>query len=323
MNRILSSLICAAALTSPSLAQCQQGFNANWGAPLVGVQESGDTLRRAVQFTNTHPHEIKICNVAMRLSHNMNLYFGGNATVFYTLVQAQQLGPATLPTGPILAFSQVRTIPSSTQVIRESFLIDPVLQPGQTVFLVANYSIPGYYLGAGNIMRIRTSGTTDVPTWWFGRIGAFDPQIWHYTGMEPMAFDVDARFTVNGSSTSIGGGCGNTQLNAGTPRLGLAWNATVTGGSPLSLAMIAVGSNNPNADLASLGAPGCTLKSSLESIMFGVSNAAGSYTRQVAIANDPALLGATFYSQGAAFEPSANALGLALTNGRELVIGDF
>jgi hypothetical protein len=69
--------------------------------------------------------------------------------------------------------------------------------------------------------------------------------------------------------------------------------------------------------LGFLGAPGCTALASGESL-FLLTNVLGSAVWQFAVPNAP---GATFYNQAFVLDPTANALGLTVSNGGQATIG--
>jgi hypothetical protein len=77
------------------------------------------------------------------------------------------------------------------------------------------------------------------------------------------------------------------------------------GGTPLPL------------DLTLLGAPGCWLRTSIETVQ-PAQNILGAATWSIAI---PPVLGATFHLQTLPFDPTANGLGLTASNGGRVVIG--
>jgi hypothetical protein len=72
-------------------------------------------------------------------------------------------------------------------------------------------------------------------------------------------------------------------------------------------------------DLSSIGAPGCALLASGE-WAFPLFNATGRVVFGLDVPNDPRLRGVTFYAQGMLWDPFANALGFAVSNGIGAVI---
>ena len=75
-------------------------------------------------------------------------------------------------------------------------------------------------------------------------------------------------------------------------------------------------------DLGWLGAPGCSVLTSLDHVQ-GVSiDRSGNASYEYDIPNSIYLLGARIYNQGIVVDPGANGLGFALTNGGAGVIGN-
>jgi hypothetical protein len=72
--------------------------------------------------------------------------------------------------------------------------------------------------------------------------------------------------------------------------------------------------------LGVIGAPGCTALASGESL-FVLTNVLGSAVWQFAVPNAPNAPGASFYNQAFALDPTANALGLTVSNGGQATIG--
>ncbi|HZT55452.1 MAG TPA: hypothetical protein VFA35_04435, partial [Burkholderiaceae bacterium] len=112
---------------------------------------------------------------------------------------------------------------------------------------------------------------------------------------------------------------------AAPPALGTFFQANV-GNLPGGVAFMVTGfsatANGPTPlplDLGPLGMPGCSLlaEAALTTLLLGGTTA----TWQLAIPNDPTYLGFTFYNQGFALDPPANALGLTVSNGAHAVIG--
>lgn len=73
----------------------------------------------------------------------------------------------------------------------------------------------------------------------------------------------------------------------------------------------------PGIDLTFLGMPSCSLHASLDATApIPMSSGSGSYS--LTVPNAPGLAGFTFYTQGAAFDPSVNAFGFLTSNGLRL-----
>lgn len=74
--------------------------------------------------------------------------------------------------------------------------------------------------------------------------------------------------------------------------------------------------------LGSLGAPACSLLTSVDDAQAIAINAAGTGSFQYAIPNSLALLGLHFYNQGMIADPTANGFGFAFSNGGVALIGN-
>ena len=75
-------------------------------------------------------------------------------------------------------------------------------------------------------------------------------------------------------------------------------------------------------DLGWLGAPGCSLLVSIDDVQSISTNAAGTGSFSYDLPNSIYLLRARLYNQGMIFDPTANGLGFAFTNGGVGVIGN-
>lgn len=111
----------------------------------------------------------------------------------------------------------------------------------------------------------------------------------------------------------------------GLPRLGTSFTLSasdVPNLVPLGLVFFGDTIVNPGIDLGIIGAPGCNgyTNANLGSATFPVTLPAGTGSFTLAIPNNPALTGATFTSQLAAFT-TLNALTLATSNGASWTLG--
>jgi len=101
------------------------------------------------------------------------------------------------------------------------------------------------------------------------------------------------------------------------PIIGTTMSFQTTGvpASGLSFYLLSAGQLNPGVNLGILGAPACfayiTLPEALSVLQIGAPTATASF----AIPNDPFFAGQSFYSQVAAVDPTANALGFTTSNG--------
>lgn len=117
--------------------------------------------------------------------------------------------------------------------------------------------------------------------------------------------------TTSGSLPNLGEALGLrlTSLPPGNPAFAyLGFSKTTWNGGTLPI------------DLGLLGAPGCLLRVSAE-FLIPVPNLGGTAPLSLPIPDDTGLLGIRFYLQGWVADPTANALGVAVTNGAEGLIG--
>jgi hypothetical protein len=73
-------------------------------------------------------------------------------------------------------------------------------------------------------------------------------------------------------------------------------------------------------DLTPLGATNCFLRVSLDA-PFGLVGSGGTATFQFVMPLTPTLIGSQFYSQGASFDPAANAFGFVTSDAAAFVVG--
>ena len=147
-------------------------------------------------------------------------------------------------------------------------------------------------------------------------LGGFTNNLWRYR-------------TANGATaTSFGAGCAGS---AGTPVLAnapytLPWLGdtmrTRVTTVPTSLGALFVSSFTPATptSLAPLGMPGCDLLVTPDALEFRSANA-GAAEWTLSIPNNTALVGVFIHQQALPFDPTANALGLAASNGLLMVPG--
>ena len=88
-----------------------------------------------------------------------------------------------------------------------------------------------------------------------------------------------------------------------------------------SSAIFILGTTKLNISLAGIGAPTCTLLSSLDLLLVVPTGANGAATLALPIPNDMRLVGATFFNQFAVIDAGANSLGIAFSNGGKGIIG--
>ena len=151
--------------------------------------------------------------------------------------------------------------------------------------------------------------------------------------------DIAAAFSAQGLAvyqnwrsgvSRFGAGCGGAALPSltlaasGQPQLGNnAFALRLVGGQPGTTAVLWLGSSRSTwigtgalpLDLGGFGAPGCTLLTGAESVMWGGFDAAGAFALPTPIPAIPSLQRSTAFAQGAALAPSVNALGFAFSGG--------
>lgn len=142
------------------------------------------------------------------------------------------------------------------------------------------------------------------------------------------------QFPVAGAFTPVGTGCAGS---AGTPLL-FAPNPPMVGTSfplvlsnlpPTAPTILALGFSNTSwqglplpLDLGILGAPGCTVHTSVDAMLFAVNTSGTAFiSLQIPSTLTPSTAGPLLHSQGVVLDPTANALGLALSNAGSLTIG--
>ncbi len=141
----------------------------------------------------------------------------------------------------------------------------------------------------------------------------------------------ELRLPAAASFTPFGAGCAGSRgvpgLAAQTgslPRAGTVFAASVTNLPWTGPAVLALGVSDQAyggtplpLDLGFLGAPGCSLRASIEDL-FVLTNVLGAATWSFAI---PPVPGAVFYAQALPFDPAANPLGLTVSNAARGVVG--
>ena len=106
------------------------------------------------------------------------------------------------------------------------------------------------------------------------------------------------------------------------PVLGTAWNLNVTNvpsSAPLGVDVFGIGDPGLN-DLATIGLPGCGLRSTLDVLLGWVNTGAHSYA--LTIPALPTLVGLHVFTTSAMLQPSANAFGAITANGIDGMLGD-
>ena len=137
-----------------------------------------------------------------------------------------------------------------------------------------------------------------------------------------------------GSFLPYGAGCAGSNLlvpaltSAGLPVIGSQFQLRASNASPLTVAMFATGLSNVSFQtfslpfhLASLGAPGCFVHSSLEFTELVVTDSSGNASQVVAIPGLPGFVGTRLFHQVLVFDSGANSLGLCTSNAGASVLG--
>ena len=163
---------------------------------------------------------------------------------------------------------------------------------------------------AGGVYRTGLfSGSSSSGSAWIGSL--------HYT--KPSLSRLGSYGFIGSSCFGQRGFVTNTAVT--TPRMGQVLTTQLTN-MPQSIGLFWFGATRYAPPIAgsAFGAPGCQLYASLDlsSLVIGANNSA---TYSIFIPSDPAFLGQILYAQGAAFDPTLNALGLSSSDGASFVIG--
>ena len=114
----------------------------------------------------------------------------------------------------------------------------------------------------------------------------------------------------------------------GRPAIGATFNLKITGAPANGMTFLAWGvSNEVDAlsplpfSLAPLGAPGCTLWSSMDLLLPGIADAGGNQSLPLVIPNVPGLIGKYFFNQAVVADPAANSAGMLVSNSARILVG--
>lgn len=134
------------------------------------------------------------------------------------------------------------------------------------------------------------------------------------------------------SYTVFGAGCAGTSgvpsnTISAPPQIGTSPTITFGNLPPPNIAIAVLGLSNTFAgaiplpvDLAILGAPGCNARTSLD-VTIGLAGVGGTASTAFPIANNPILIGFTFYTQALVLDPPLNAFGLSTSDAAVVVVG--
>ncbi len=159
---------------------------------------------------------------------------------------------------------------------------------------------------------------------WDGTLNGTRNETWLYTPINPGTFQTFAP------------GCrGNAarepllRVAGGTPWIGSPFELRLQDVLPSTIAFLALGASRTSwngiplpLDLGWWGMPGCRLATSYEQSVLAQADTAGIARWTFGIPAAPALIGARFYAQAFALDPSANARQMVLSNANEAVIGE-
>lgn len=197
------------------------------------------------------------------------------------------------------------------------------------------------------LLTLPAAAAAGVPSPWLAPIGlavpfAHDPQhgglvleiIVH--GQPPGAFSLDATFVCTSPEVTIGpaacqgSGGQPLRIESSTTQViwGRPWVARVLDAQPGALVVMALGTTETGtwgglqlpADLALLGAPGCFVSIDLAGTWYSVAGGDGSAQFPFVVPNTPQVLGEWIRFQGAAFDVTANALGLVTSQARKVQV---
>jgi PKD repeat protein len=150
---------------------------------------------------------------------------------------------------------------------------------------------------------------------------AFNPRIWngsiHYSTND-VAGNGRFGYGCAGSNAAIG----DLSMDA-EPMIGGTGNFTVTGtpNVPVAPGFLFIGITKQLMDLTPLGMAGCFLHTDML-LTLGIASMNGTATQPFGIPNNPAVVGAQALMQAAIVDPGANGLGVSVTNGLSMRIGN-
>jgi hypothetical protein len=113
---------------------------------------------------------------------------------------------------------------------------------------------------------------------------------------------------------------------SGRPLTGSSFNlvtSNIQPGTFLGATILSFTQINPGIDLGFLGAPGCSQLVTPDVNVVFVSAGAASYSQPFAIPNSPGYVGLVLYVQSAAFTSGLNSLGVVMSNGLALGVGNL
>lgn len=276
----------------------------------------------------TNPQGISICalsciaNAALGTPFRIDVYVTPN-----TYLGKETTPTAWRPAGTASGTVAGYTVPSVAQLATSLYLAPGnygiALFPDTTGM---NYTGQSLTFGNADLTMNFGSVRTDL----FGNLGAFG---FTYTGR---TWNGTVHYTTVGASNEPGygffaAGCAGTlgvpgNTASSRPALNATMVATIDH-LPLDVAICVLGFSRTNSpfgplplDLAPVGAPGCTLTTSIDARLVVLGNG-GSASLQLALPNQATLLGARFYTQALALDPGANGLGGVTSDAAAAVVG--
>ena len=179
--------------------------------------------------------------------------------------------------------------------------VPPVIVPPSTDFFLVFDNRVGLRLPLASTGAVGTHYYGGPPTW----NGPFNSVRWIYQ--------------VN---CCVGSGAFPALAATGTPQLGGSYSVDLSGAAPGTVAVLFTGTSNTSwlgiplpLDLTVAGAPGCFLLASGTLITSTATNGNGQASQLLALPQDPTLCGAQLFQQWLVFDPIANTLGFAFSNG--------
>ena len=134
--------------------------------------------------------------------------------------------------------------------------------------------------------------------------------------------------TVPGGFATTGGGCagraGVPRIGGvGSPVLGSTFQVTLAGAPSGAASVFMIGLGPQSVRLDTLGAPGCVIELLPFATESRRTGSTGATSFPFFLPNDPSIVGARVLGQWAVVDPPANALGITVSPGGVLTIGDF
>jgi len=203
------------------------------------------------------------------------------------------------PPGTAIGTTTV-TVTGTPGVCTATFQTPVIVPPNSDFFLVFDNRV-GLRMPIASTGTIGTHYFNGPPTW----NGPFNSVRWMYQ--------------VN---CCTGSGAFPALSATGTPQLGGSYSVDLAGAAIGTVAILFTGASNSTwngiplpFDLAIAGAPGCALLASGTMMSSTATNGSGQASLPLGLPNDPALCGAALFQQWLVYDPNANNLGFAFSNG--------